>query len=388
MKNTKKLCIFTGTRAEYGLLKPLITLLKSDPFFKVQLLVTGSHLSEAFGLTYKEIEADGFEIDKKVDLFLQSDSQKGIATSMGTGLTGFAEAMQELTPDAVLILGDRYEAFAMASVATLFRIPIIHLYGGETTEGATDEAFRHSITKMSVLHFVTTETYKKRVIQLGEDPSRVFNVGALGIDSILQLKPLKKEELEEALSLRFKKKNLLITFHPETLSSQSAESQIHELLNALDAPDDTLLIFTKANADAEGQRINVLIEEYVQKHPEKAKLFASLGTVKYLSLMHYVDAVVGNSSSGILEAPSFKIGTINIGDRQAGRIQTESVINCKTEFKAIREALKTLYSPTFQNQLQTVENKFGNGTAATQMQKIILSLDLKSFLKKKFYDIA
>src|SRR5690554_4148256 len=321
-----KICIATGTRAEYGLLKPLIEKISSDNYFTLQLLVTGAHLSPEFGLTYKQIEADGYKIDAKVEMLLSSDTPEGITKSMGLGIIGYADALKQLSPDLLIILGDRYEMLSVASTALIFRIPILHIHGGELTEGAYDDAIRHAITKMSALHFTSTEEYRKRVIQLGEHPKTVFNVGAIGLDNFTSLSILSKSELENELNIKFNKYNFIVGFHPETLSNYSIEDQFKSLLQAIDVQTDSFFIFTKANADTDGRIINQLIEKYVSSHPEKAALFASLGTQRYLSLMKLVTAVVGNSSSGILEAPSAPTATINIGDRQQGRIQAKSII--------------------------------------------------------------
>src|SRR5690554_1129255 len=322
----RKVCVITATRAEYGLLKPLMKLIKESDQLQLQIIVTGAHLSPEFGLTYKNIENDGFIIDEKVEILLSSDTPASIAKTMGMAMMGMADVLPRLNPDLIVILGDRYEMLSIASAATIFKIPIAHLHGGEITEGAYDDAIRHAITKMSALHFTSTEEYRKRVIQLGEHPNTVFNVGAIGLDNFMSLEILSKSELENELKIKFNKYNYIIGFHPETLSNYSIEEQFKSLLQAIDVQTDSFFIFTKANADTDGRIINQLIEKYVSSHPEKAALFASLGTQRYLSLMKLVTAVVGNSSSGILEAPSVPTATINIGDRQQGRIQAKSII--------------------------------------------------------------
>jgi GDP/UDP-N,N'-diacetylbacillosamine 2-epimerase (hydrolysing) len=320
----RKVCIFTGTRAEYGLLKPLMDEIKSDPDLELQIVASCMHLSPEFGLTYKEIEKDGFNIDEKVEMLLSSDTPSGIVKSMGLGMIGYTDALNRLKPDITVVLGDRFEALAFAIASFVNRIPIAHLYGGEATEGLIDEGIRHSITKLSYLHFTSTEEYRKRVIQLGEEPERVFNVGALGIDNIKKMKLLNKDEIESKLGIKFKSKNLLITYHPVTLKKDESEKEFKALLNVLREMEDTLFIFTKPNADTEGRRIIKLIEEFVKENNDKAIVFTSLGQLNYLSIMKYVDAVVGNSSSGIIEAPSLKVPTINIGDRQKGRIKLKA----------------------------------------------------------------
>jgi UDP-hydrolysing UDP-N-acetyl-D-glucosamine 2-epimerase len=384
--NKRKICVFTGTRAEYGLLKPLMEKIKQDNELELQIVASGMHLSPEFGLTYKEIEKDGFKIDKKIEMLLSSDTDVGVAKSIGLGVIGFADTLEELRPDITVILGDRFEALAFAIASYTLRIPIGHLYGGEATFGSIDEGIRHSITKLSYLHFTSTQEYRKRVIQLGESPDRVFNVGALGIDNIKSMKLLEKSEVEKALGKSFKKRNLLITFHPTTLEKNSAEKQFRELLKALDELDDTLLIFTKSNADMEGRLINKLIDEYHIKNPEKTVVFTSMGQLLYLSTMKYVDAVVGNSSSGIIEAPSFKIGTINVGDRQKGRIKAQSIIDCEPIYEQIKNALKMLYSEEFQEKLKNVKNPYGDGEASTRILKILKNFNL-SEIKKEFYDL-
>lgn len=382
----RKICVFTGTRAEYGLLKPLMDEIKKDKDLELQIIASGMHLSPEFGLTYKEIEKDGFTIDEKVEMLLSSDTPVGISKSIGLGVIGYTDALERLKPDITVVLGDRFEALAFAIASFTLKIPIAHLYGGETTLGALDEGYRHAITKLSYLHFTSTEEYKKRVIQLGEEPERVFNVGALGIDNIKELKLLNKEEVEKRLGGKFKKRNLLITFHPVTLEKGSSERQFKELLKALDELKDTLLIFTKANADTEGRKINYLIDEYASQNEEKTVVFTNMGQLLYLSTMQFVDAVVGNSSSGIVEAPSFKIGTINIGDRQKGRIRVKSIIDCEPTYKSIKKALEVLYSESFQGSLKLVKNPYGEGDTARRIKKILKSFSIEH-IQKEFFDV-
>ena len=308
----RRICVVTGTRAEYGLLYWLMKEIEYDKNLELQLIVTGMHLSPEFGLTYKEVEKD-FKINKKIEMLLSSDTNIGISKSMGLAQISFSEAYEELKPDIVVVLGDRYEIFSATSTAMIARLPIAHLHGGETTEGAFDEAIRHSITKMSHLHFTATNEYKNRVIQLGENPNRVYNVGGMGIENIKRLKLLSKEEFEKSIDFKLNKKNILVTFHPVTLEKSTAKQQFQELLNAIDKLEDTNIIFTKANSDTDGRVINSMIDEYVNKNSLKSVCFTSLGQLRYLSALQYIDAMVGNSSSGLGEAPSFKIGTINIG---------------------------------------------------------------------------
>jgi GDP/UDP-N,N'-diacetylbacillosamine 2-epimerase (hydrolysing) len=382
----KRVCIFTGTRAEYGLLWPLMQEIKKDEQLRLQLLVSGMHLSDEFGLTYREIEKDGFKIDEKVEILLSSDTTTALTKSIGLGFISFGESLKRLNPHIIVILGDRFEAFAAAAAAMISRIPIAHLYGGEATFGLFDEAIRHSITKMSHLHFTSTERYRKRVIQLGEEPQRVFNVGAIGLDNIKRLKLMSKSDLEKQLNFKFNKRNLLVTFHPVTLENNTSKAQFSNLLDGLDSLKDTNIIFTKANADTDGRIINKMIDAYVSRKRGRAVSFISMGQCQYLSTMRFVDAVVGNSSSGIIEAPSFKIGTINIGDRQLGRIKAKSIIDCQPERQAIRRALRKLYSGPFQEVLRSVVNPYGDGNAAKRIKTVLRRFDLQGILKKSFYE--
>lgn len=382
-----KICIATGTRAEYGLLKPLIEKISADPLFTLQLLVTGAHLSPEFGLTYKQMETDGLTIDEKVEMLLSSDTPEGITKSMGLGMIGYADALKHLQPDLLVILGDRYEMLALASTALIFRIPIAHIHGGEVTEGAYDDAIRHSITKMSALHFTSTETYRQRVIQLGEQPDRVFNVGAIGLDNFKLLKLLSKKEIEKELNIQLQKFNYLVTFHPETLSSQSAEEQFNELLEAIDKQKDSFFIFTKANADTDGRIINRMMDKYVSLNSNKSAVFTSLGTLRYLSVMRIIVAVVGNSSSGIGEAPFAKIATINIGNRQKGRIQANSIINCRADQKEITNAFNIIKSDEFRKKVKVTINPYGKGNTSKQIISVLKKIELDSLRTKSFYDI-
>lgn len=382
----KKICVITGTRAEYWLLYWLMKEIERDNDFRLQLVVTGMHLSPEFGLTYKEIEKE-FKIDKKIEMLLSSDTPIGITKSMGLTLISFAEAYDELKPDIIVVLGDRYEIFSAVAAALIARIPVAHIHGGEITEGAYDEAIRHSITKMSHLHFTATEEYRRRVIQLGEDPERVYNVGGMGVENIKKLKLLSREEFEKAINFKLNKKNILVTFHPVTLEHSTSKEQFQELLDVIDELKDTNIIFTKANSDTDGRIINQMIDDYVKKNPHKSISFTSMGQLNYLSALQFVDAVVGNSSSGITEAPSFKIGTINIGDRQKGRIKAASVIDCEPDKTGIKKAFEKLYSKEFQQTLKTVENPYGDGFASKKIIKILRKINLEKLLKKKFYDI-
>ena len=383
----KKICVVTGTRAEYGLLRWVMEGIIQSPVLELQLIATGMHLSPEFGLTINVIEDDGFHVDRKVEMLLSSDTAVGITKSMGLGIIGFADALEELKPDLMLVLGDRYEIFCAASAAMIARIPIAHLHGGETTQGAFDEAIRHSITKMSHLHFVAAEGYRERVIQLGEEPERVFNVGGLGIDSILRLPLLTREELETALDFKFHRRNLLITFHPVTLEQNTCVKQMDELLAALSELDNTGLIFTMPNSDTGGRVLFRQIEDFCHLH-SNAKAYTSLGQLRYLSCIQHCDGVVGNSSSGLAEVPSFTKGTINIGDRQLGRLRATSVIDCEPDRQAITAALFYLFSDEFQRQLPATKSPYGDGGASEAVVKAIERAPLNSLLKKRFWDSA
>lgn len=381
-----KLCVVTGTRAEYGLLYWLMKEIQADNELSLQIIVTGMHLSPEFGLTYKEVEKD-FHIDKKIEILLSSDTAVGISKSMGLAQISFAEAYAELNPDFIIVLGDRYEIFSAVSAAMIARIPVVHLHGGETTEGAFDEAIRHSITKMSYLHFTAAEPYRNRVIQLGEDPDRVFNVGGMGIENIKRLPLLNKKDFEQSINFTLAQKNLLVTFHPVTLEHSSAHDQFDELLTALSMLKDTHIIFTKANSDTDGRIINQMIDDYVIRHSSTSIVFSSLGQLRYLSALQFVDAVVGNSSSGLAEAPTFNIGTINIGDRQKGRLKAESVIDCLPTYQDISRAFEILYSENFQKRLANVKNPYGDGQASKSIIMILKKYLNSKDIKKKFFDI-
>ena len=382
-----KIAVVTGSRAEYGLLCPLMRLFKDDDFFRLQTVVTGMHLSPEFGLTYREIETDGFEINYKVEMLLSGDTNVAVTKSTGLGMIGFADAFALVKPDLIVLLGDRFETFAAATAGYLAKIPIAHLHGGETTTGATDEALRHAITKMAFLHFTSAEAYRRRVIQLGESPERVFNVGAIGLDNIKSLALLNREELSKALEHDFTKPTVLITYHPVTLEQNTAEYQINELLAAFDEFPDLQIIFTLPNADANGRIIIEKIKSYVAENERRAKYFVNLGQLRYLSSLQFVSAVVGNSSSGILEVPSFKIPTVNIGDRQTGRLKAESVIDAANDKSAIVEAIKRGLSEDFKTVCETAANLYGDGNTAPRILQILKRLNNINSLKKSFYDL-
>ena len=382
----RKICIVTGSRAEYGLLYWLIKGIHADKDLKLQLIVTGMHLSSEFGYTYKEIEKD-FKIDKKIDIDLSSDTSRGISKSMSIAQKSFSDSYSDLRPDIVVVLGDRYEILSATIAAMITKIPIAHIHGGEITTGSWDDPIRHSITKMSHLHFTASEIYLKRVIQLGEEPNRVFNFGGTGIENIKRLKLLSKKKLEKIINFNFNHKNILVTFHPATLEHKTSIKQFKELLASIDELDNTNIIFTKSNSDTDGKKINLAIDEYIVKNSSKSKGFYSLGQLNYLSILQYVDFVIGNSSSGLLEAPSFKIGTINVGDRQRGRIKAKSVIDCLPNKKNITNAIKQIYSSEFQKNLKKVKNPYGDGYASQKIIKVLKTIPLQNIIKKVFYDV-
>ncbi|MBC3888243.1 UDP-N-acetylglucosamine 2-epimerase (hydrolyzing) [Acetobacterium paludosum] len=386
----KKICVLTATRAEYGLLKTIILKLNDILEFDVQVAVTGTHLSPEFGLTYKEIEQDGIKIDEKIEILLSSDTPAAISKSMGLAMIGFAEYFERTKPDALLVLGDRYETLAVCCVAMNQKIPVVHLYGGETTEGAIDESIRHAITKLSYLHFTSTQDYRNRVIQLGEQPDRVFCVGAMGIENIHNEKLLSKKEFEEAIDFKLDRPYAVVTFHPVTLEIENynSEKQVQALLDACHKFNELCFIFTKANADANGRVINQLIDSYVNEH-DNAIVFESLGMIRYLSALKYGTMVIGNSSSGLIEAPSFGIPTINIGDRQKGRLQADSVINCDPKSVEIEKAIDVALTEEFKNKAKNVINPYGDGNTSDKIIDNLRELILndKIDLKKKFYDL-
>jgi GDP/UDP-N,N'-diacetylbacillosamine 2-epimerase (hydrolysing) len=385
MKRT--ICVVTGTRAEYGLLRWVMQGIQETHDLTLQIIATGMHLSPEFGLTYREIEKDGFQIVRKIEMLTSSDTSVGISKSMGLGIIGFADALSELTPDLLVVLGDRFEIFSAVAAALVARIPVAHLHGGETTEGAFDESIRHAITKMSHLHFVAAEEYRRRVIQLGEQPQNVYLVGGLGIDSIKHMKLLGRSELEAELGFRFGRRNLLITYHPTTLDSVNAVDQLRELLMAVVDLKETELIFTLPNADTESRELIQMLRVFAERHAH-AHVFTSLGQLYYLSCMALVDGVVGNSSSGLLEAPSFRTGTINIGDRQRGRLQAESVINCPPNREHIEAALQRLFSEEFKMSLCRARNPYGDGGASSRIVTVLQDVKLDGLLRKKFYSIG
>ena len=385
----KRIGIMTGTRAEYGLLKSLMQEINKDNDLELYLIVSGMHLSPEFGMTYKEIEEDGFQINAKVEMLLSSDSPAGISKSIGLGVIGFADEFQRADLDMLILLGDRYEALSAAICALVMRIPIAHLHGGELTEGAIDEGIRHSITKMSYLHFTSTEQYRNRVIQLGENPERVFYVGALGVENIKKINLMTKEELEKSIHFEIDENTVIVTYHPVTLENNTVEEQFLNLLEVLDRNPKIRMIFTKANADTNGRIVNELIDKYAAQNSERACAFVSLGQKRYLSALKYCRIVIGNSSSGIIEAPSFGKPIINIGDRQKGRICADSVINCGYTQQEIQQAMETALTKEFENKASNCRNPYEKENTAANIISVIKDylLNDKIKLKKGFYDI-
>jgi UDP-hydrolysing UDP-N-acetyl-D-glucosamine 2-epimerase len=370
----RKICVYTSTRAEYGLLRGVLQKIKTEPTLQLQMLASGMHLSPEFGMTIQEIRADGFNPDETINILLSSDTPTAICKSMGMAMIGYGEAIDRLQPDMVLLLGDRFETFCMAAAAQVCRVPLAHI--------------RHSITKMSHLHFASCEAYRQRIIQLGEAPDRVFNVGALGVENIRRMSLMGRSELAESIGFNLEKPYFLVTFHPVTLEKDTSEGQFQSLLDALDAFPGYNVIFTKANADTDGRVINRLIEDYAETRPERCLAVNSLGMHRYLSAMKYATAVIGNSSSGIIEAPTFKIPTINIGDRQKGRVRAESVIDCEPAANVIKVVIKKAMSPKFHAVLKDVKNPYEQaGTAAKILEKITLFCSTV-LMKKSFYDLG
>lgn len=383
-----KVCIITGTRAEYGLLKLLINKVYQSESLELQLVVTGMHLSPEFGLTYKEIESDGYPITSKIEMLLSSDTSAGITKSMGVAMLGFADYFAQYKPHLTVILGDRYEMLMAASASMIAKVPIAHIHGGELTEGVIDEAIRHSITKMSHIHFTSTEEYRNRVIQLGEQPQCVYNVGALGIENIKNIKLLDKETLEKQINFQFTSKTIMVTYHPVVMENISTKKQFANILDVIHTHNEISVIFTKANADMDGRIINEMMDDFVNHHCERCAVYTSLGQLKYLSALQFCKAVVGNSSSGIIEVPSFGIPTVNIGDRQRRRLHAASVIDCGNNRNEIEAALKEALSNEFADTVVRVKNPYEGKHTSDQMIAIINQALKQGINKQKiFYDL-
>ncbi|CAG1015729.1 UDP-N-acetylglucosamine 2-epimerase [Geobacter sp.] len=381
----RKVCVVTGTRAEYGLLYWLMKEIQADTDLRLQLIATGMHLSPEFGLTYRTIEDDGFTIDAKVEMLLSSDTPVGIAKSIGLGVIGFADALERLKPDTMVVLGDRYEILAAAQAALVARIPVAHIHGGETTEGAIDESIRHAVTKMSQLHFVAAEPYRKRVIQLGEHPDTVFNVGAVGVENIKRLQLLDKPQLEQSISFELGNTYFLVTYHPATLGTIEPSAAMQALLDALDRFPDAKIIFTKPNSDTDGRMLGQMIDEYADYHKGRVAVFTSMGQIRYLSALQLADAVIGNSSSGIIEAPACKTPTVNIGDRQSGRLKADSIVDCLETKESIVAAINKVLSPSFREGIKQGVSLYGYGESASHIKDHLKQANLSS--TKHFYDL-
>ncbi|MBC8601964.1 UDP-N-acetylglucosamine 2-epimerase (hydrolyzing) [Parabacteroides acidifaciens] len=383
----RKICVITGSRAEYGLLSGLMKQIDESEDLKLQVIATNMHLSPEFGLTYKEIEKDGFVIDKRVEMLLSSDTSSATAKSVGLGMIGFADAYEDLRPDLIVVLGDRYEILAAVSAALFFKIPVAHLHGGEITEGAYDDAIRHAITKMSHLHFTSTEEYRKRVIQLGESPDRVFNVGAIGVENIKKGSFLSKEELENSLGFKLGDKSLLVTFHPVTLETCTAREQCDNLLEVLARHPEYRILFTLPNSDTDGRVIIDCIKDFVAKNEDRAIAFKSLGKLRYLSALKYVSAAIGNSSSGILEVSSFGIPTLDIGDRQKGRIAAKSVVHCGTSTEEIEQGFRLIFSETIQSASKLRSNPYEKEGTTDMIVSQLKTYPLENLIQKSFYNL-
>lgn len=382
----RRVCVVTGTRADYGLLYWPMRELEQDPDIELQLIVTGMHLSPEFGMTVHEIERDGFPIADRIEMLLSSDSPAGIAKAIGLGVIGFADCLARLRPHVMLLLGDRFEILAAAQAAMIARIPIAHIHGGESTAGLIDDPIRHSVTKMAQYHFVAAEPFRKRVIQMGERPERVFVTGAPGLDHMRRTPLMERAELERSLGFELSRPTLLVTYHPVTLDGRSPATPMTELLAALDTVPDATIILTRSNADTDGRVINEMIDAYAARNA-RAHAFTSLGHRRYLSTLHAVDAVVGNSSSGIIEAPAVPVPSINIGDRQSGRLRAGSVVDCAEDRSDIAAALRRVLSDEHRRGIAAVRSPYGDGSAAERIRDLLRTLPLEGVLMKGFHDL-
>ena len=382
----RKICVVSTSRADYGLLFWLLKEIEKSRFLELSLVLSGSHLEERLGLTYKEVQRD-FKHFYKVPLGLENDDETALCLAFSAGVAGFSKVLEQVRPDIMVLLGDRYEMLSAGIAGMLRAVPLAHIHGGESTQGAIDEGIRHALTKMSHIHFCATSLYKRRIIQLGENPARVYNVGGLGVENIKRLELLSKKDFENSLGFKLGKKNILVTFHPQTIEKKSASKQFSQILNALDSLKDTHFIFTGANADNGGKIINEMAQSYYLKNPKKAIFVMSLGQLRYLSAIKHADIVLGNSSSGICEVPSLKKATINIGNRQKGRIKAASIIDTKCDKSKILKAIKKAYSKDFQAKLKSVKNPYGSGFASKKIIKVLENIKLNGILKKKFYDL-
>ena len=383
----RKVCIVTGTRAEWGLLSPIARELQHHPDVELQIVVTNMHLMERYGLTVNNILAEGFKVDCRVPLPENNGSQADVARATGACMSGMASAFEQLRPDLVVILGDRTEMLATASAATIMRIPIVHLHGGEETQGAIDNSIRHAITKLASLHLTATEEYRRRVIQMGENPDHVINTGAIGVYNCIHEPVVPKEELEALLNIPVNRHSLLVTYHPATLDTASSADRFGALLEALDSTDHGSVIFTYPNNDADGLVIIDMITDYVNSHPGRAAAVPSLGKQRYLSALHYIGAMVGNSSSGIIEVPSMHIPTVNIGIRQQGRLAADSVIHCGESAAEIAAAITRALSPTGQQAARDTINPYGSDDTLRKCVSAIVNTPLDSLTIKRFINL-
>ncbi len=386
--STRRIAVITGTRAEFGLLFWVIKGIMDDPELELQLMVTGMHLSPEFGMTVNEIEKHDFPIVKRIETLLSSDSPVGISKAMGLGMISFAEAYAELEPDLCLVLGDRFEIFPAVTAALISRIPVAHCHGGEATEGLIDEPIRHSITKMSHLHFTSSEEYMNRVIQLGEQPENVFNVGALGIENIYRLELLDKKNFEKSIHFELGSPTFLVTYHPVTLEKKSSKKQCLDLLEALDAFPEAKIIFTMPNADTDGRIIIEQFKKYVDKNKNRSVAYTSLGQLRYLSALKHIDVVIGNSSSGIIEVPSFHIPTVNIGDRQRGRVSGPTVIHSDYDSESIIESIRNALNHEFREKIKKEKNPYDQGFTSEKILSILKKKPIENILKKKFFNLS
>jgi len=385
--NRRNIAVVTGTRAEYGLLFWLLKAIQEDPELDLKLFATGMHLSTEFGKTVDLIRKDGFQISGEIQMDLDGDRSQDISHSFSKGLSGLTEQLEDCQPDITVLLGDRYEAFAAAIACMMVRVPIAHIHGGELTEGLIDDAIRHSITKMSHFHFVAADAYRKRVIQLGEQPDSVFNVGAIGRDQISKLSLLGRSDLEKEIGFKYGKVNFLITYHPVTLDKSGPKNSCEELLAALDQYPEAHIIFTRPNSEIGQREIVKLIDNYAEKNKNRVKVFTSLGQLKYLSAMKNSDIVIGNSSSGLIEAPALCKPTVNIGPRQRGRLEASSVITCEENRKSISASIKKALSVEFQKELEKISDPYGSGEVSNKIKDKLKNLNLDQILMKKFYDL-
>ena len=382
-----KICFISGSRADYGLLSNLMKFFKNDKKYNLQIIVTGSHLSKMHGLTYNEIEKDKFKITKKIKLNIDKKKSENISESISIGIKQFSISYKNLKPDLIVLLGDRYEIFSACCAANISQIPVCHLHGGELTRGSIDDTFRHSMTKMSQFHFVAHKKYSKRVRQLGEDPKKIYVVGGFGVDLIKRVKLLSKKNLEKKLNIQFGKKNILVTYHPETTNGSKNKKDFKELLKALKTLKQTKIIFTRANADKEGRLINSMIDKFVKKNKDISYVFSSMGYKNYLSTLKFIDVCLGNSSSGLLEVPTFKKITINVGDRQKDRIKASSVFDVRPKANLIIKMIKEIDKKKFKDLLKKTVNPYGGGGASKKTYQIIKKLNLENSLSNKFFDL-